>query len=66
ITGNEVSDFFAGMFPGIAFFLDKVDGAHAMATGNDARLTSHWNSRQRTDHPQALHFYCRCGVCNTC
>ena len=29
ITGNQKIDFFAGEFPGIAFFADQVDGAHA-------------------------------------
>ncbi len=29
VTGNQKIDLFAGEFPGIAFFADQVDGAHA-------------------------------------
>ncbi len=31
IAGNEVFDLFPGEFPGVTFFADQVDGAHACA-----------------------------------
>ena len=38
VTGNEVVDFLAGVFPGIPFFSNQVNSAHAI--GANARLTS--------------------------
>jgi len=35
VSRHEKIDFFAGVFPGIAFFADEVNGAHAI--GNDVR-----------------------------
>ena len=30
VSGDEIADFFARMFPGIPLFLDQVDGTHAI------------------------------------
>ena len=46
VAGNEEVDFFAGEFPGITFFADQVDSAHAFEKANGERNTR-FGGRQR-------------------
>jgi len=53
VAGNEEVDFFAGEFPGITFFADQVDSAHAFEKANGERNTR-FGGRQRAALPTPI------------